>query len=196
MFPGSGFFWLNHFNFFFYYYFINAIILTLHISSLCCYLHWHLAHSYILICFSPLLKSTLFATPNVSPPTALDLGGWNGHHFVENWVAKTITYHFFNIRYLSSKNIKSPKKMCKKCDFLKKKKFICFSNVYYSEIQKNGTWSCAPSHGKQNKIIKFVLSVKLWEEISFLQDLQKAYIFYAIRFLYVSQKKSWNKLCL
>ena len=57
-------------------------------------------------------------------------------------------------------------------------------------------WSCVPSHGKWNKIIKFVLSVKLWEEIDFLQDPQKAYIFYAIRFLYVSQKKSRNKLCL
>ena len=57
-------------------------------------------------------------------------------------------------------------------------------------------WSCAPSHGKWNKIIKFGLSVKLWEEIGFLQDPQKAYIFYAIRFLYFSQKKSRNKLCL
>ena len=49
---------------------------------------------------------------------------------------------------------------------------------------------------KWNKIIKFVLSVKLWEEIGFLQDPQKAYIFYAIRFVYISQKKSRNKLCL
>ena len=46
------------------------------------------------------------------------------------------------------------------------------------------------------KSSKFVLSVKLFEEIGFLQDPQKAYIFYAIRFLYVSQKKSQNKLCL
>ena len=30
----------------------------------------------------------------------------------------------------------------------------------------------------------------------FLQDSQKAYIFYAIRFLYAFQKKSRNKLCL
>ena len=86
--------------------------------------------------------------------------------------------------------------MCKKYDFLKKKKLICFLNVYYSEIWKNGMWSYVPSHGKWNKIIKFVLSVKLWEEIGFLQDPQKAYIFYAICFLYVSQKKSRNKLCL
>ena len=55
---------------------------------------------------------------------------------------------------------------------------------------KKTMWSYAPSHGKRNKIIKFVLSEKLWEEIGFLQDPQKAYIFYAIRFLYVSQKKS------
>ena len=46
------------------------------------------------------------------------------------------------------------------------------------------------------KLSKFVLSVKLWEEIGFLQDPQKAYILNAIRFLYVSQKKLQNKLCL
>ena len=36
----------------------------------------------------------------------------------------------------------------------------------------------------------------MWEEIGFLQYPQKAYIFYIIRFVYVSQKKFWNKLCL
>ena len=46
------------------------------------------------------------------------------------------------------------------------------------------------------KSSNFVLSVKLWDEIGFLQDPQKAYIFYAIHFLYISQKKSQNKLCL
>ena len=169
--------------FYYYYYFINAIISTLHVISLYCCLHWYLAHSYILLyfdVFSPLLISTLLATKNESPPTVFDLGGWNGHHFVGNWVAETVTYHFLNIWSL----------------FLKKKYLICFSNMYYSEIWKNSTRSCAPSHGKWNKIIKFVLSLKLWEEIGFLQDPQKAYIFYAIHFLYVCQKKSWNKLCL
>ena len=42
------------FNFFFY--FINAIISTLHISSLYCYLYWYLAYGsfcYILMFFSP-----------------------------------------------------------------------------------------------------------------------------------------------
>ena len=85
-------------SFFIFYYFINAIILTLYISSLYCCLHWYLAHSYILLyfdVFSPLLKSTLFAIKNVSPPTVFDLGGWNGHHFVGNWVAETVKYHFF-----------------------------------------------------------------------------------------------------
>ena len=48
----------------------------------------------------------------------------------------------------------------------------------------------------EKKIIKFLLSKKLWDKKGFLQDPQKAYIFYAIRFLYVSQKKSHNKLCL
>ena len=76
-----------------------------------------------------------------------------------------------------------------------KKKIICFPNVYYWEIRKNSMSSCAPSHGKWNKIIKFVLSVK-FEEIGFLLHPQKVYIFYAIRFLYVSQKKSRSKLCL
>ena len=126
--------------------------------------------------FSPLQKSTLFATPNVSPPTVFDLGGWNGHHFVGNWVAETITHHFLNIWSPSSKNMHATQKKMQKYDL--KKINICFSNVYYSEIQKNGMWSCAPSHGKWNKIIKFVFSVKLWEEIGFLQDLQKTYIFY------------------
>ena len=64
------------------------------------------------------------------------------------------------------------------------------------KFEKNGTWCCAPSHGKWNKIIKYVLSVKLWEEIGFLQDPRKTYIFYAICFLYVSQKRFRNKLCL
>ena len=122
--------------------------------------------------FFPLLKSTLLVIPNLSPPTVFDLGGWNGHHFVGNWVAETVTYHFFNIQSLSSKNMQTQKK-CKKCDFLKKFFFICFSNVYYWEIQKNSTWSCVPSHGKWNKIIKFGLSEKLWEEIGFLQEPQK-----------------------
>ena len=145
------------------------------------------------MCFSPLLKSKLFANPSVSPPIVFDLGGWNGHNFVGNWVAETVTYMFLDIWSLSSKTMQHKKK-CKKFDL--KKKIICFSNVYYLEIRKNGMWSCAPSHGKWNKIIKFVLSAKLWEEIGFLQDPQKSYIFYAICFLYVSQKESRNKLCL
>ena len=147
------------------------------------------------MCLSPLLKSTLFATPNVFPPTVFDLGGWNGHHFEGNWVAETVTYHFFNNQSLSSKNMQHKINICKKC-YLKKIIIICFSNVYYSEIRKNGMWSCATSHGKWNKIINFVLSVKLWEEIGFLQDPQKVYIFYAISFLCISKKKSRNKLCL
>ena len=64
------------------------------------------------------------------------------------------------------------------------------------KFEKNIMWSCVPSRGKWNGIIKFVLSVKLWEKIGFLQDPRKVYIFYAIRFLYISQKKSRNKLCL
>ena len=144
------------------------------------------------MCFSPLLKSTLSAIPNLSPPTVFDLGGWNGHHFVGNWVAETVTYLFFNIRSLSSKNMQH-KKNAKNAIF-SKKKFICFSNVYYLKIRKT---ACeAVRLVMVNEIKLSNLSVKLWEEIGFLQDPPKPYIFYTIRFLYVSQKKSWNKLCL
>ena len=81
----------------FFYYFINAIISTLHISSFYCCLQWYLAHSYILLYFDVFLaswKSTLLATKNISPPTVFDLGGWNGHHFVGNWVAETVIPFF------------------------------------------------------------------------------------------------------
>ena len=81
----------------------------------------------------------------------------------------------------------------KKCN-LKKKLFA--SQMFIIQKFEKNVCGAAPSHGKWNKIIKFVLSVKLWKEIGFLQDPQKAYIFYAIRFLYVSQKKSRNKLWL
>ena len=71
----------------------------------------------------------------------------------------------------------------KKSDFLKKKNSFASQMFIIQKFEQNGIWSCAPSQGKWNKIIKFVLSVKLWEEIGFLQDPQKVYIFYAIRFL-------------
>ena len=80
--------------------------------------------------------------------------------------------------------------------FFEEKKFnLLLKCLLFRNSKKNGMWRCAPSNSKWNKI-KFVLSVKLWEEIGFLQEPQKAYIFYAIRFLYISQKKSLNKLCL
>ena len=97
---------------------------------------------------------------------------------------------FLNIRSLSSKNMQH-KKNAKNVIFWKKNQMFIIQ-----KFEKTGPWRCAPSHGKWNKIIKFILSVKLWEEMHFLQDPQKAYIFYAIRFLYASQKKSRNKLCL
>ena len=134
---GDGFFWPNHSLFF--YYFINAIISTLHISSLSCclYWHWHIVHFVIFWCvFLPSCKITLLATKNVSPPTVCDLGGWNGHHFVGNWVAETVTYHFLNIWSLSSKNMQHKRRNMQKMWFLKKKNFISFSNVYYWEIRK------------------------------------------------------------
>ena len=84
-----------------------------------------------------------------------------------------------------------------KMQFFEEKNIQFTSQMFIiQKFEKNGMWCCAPSHGKWNKIIKYVLSVKLWEEIGFLQDPRKAYIFYAICFLYVSQKRSRNKLCL
>ena len=140
------------------------------------------------MCFSPLLNSTLLATQNVSP-TVFDLGGWNGHHVVGNWVAENIANRFFNIRSLSSKNMQH-KKNAKNMIFWRKK-ISCASQMFIiQKFKKNVMLSCAPSHGKWNKIIKFGISVKLWEEKNILQDPQKAYIFYTIRFLYVSQKKT------
>ena len=75
--------------FFFYYYFINAIILTLHISSfIVVYIDiWHIVTvCYVLMCLSPPMKSTLLVTKNESTPPVFDLRGWNRHHFVRNWI--------------------------------------------------------------------------------------------------------------
>ena len=70
---GSGFLLAKSFKKIFFYYFINAIIsvyVVVYIDI------WHIVtFCYILMCFSLLLKSTLFTTPNVSPPTVFDLGG-------------------------------------------------------------------------------------------------------------------------
>ena len=90
---------------------------------------------YILMCFSPLLKIPLLATPKLSPPTVFELPGWNWHHFVGNWVAETVTYHFFNIRSLSSKNMQHKKK-CKKCDFFKKKKSFASQMFIIEKFRK------------------------------------------------------------
>ena len=69
-----------------------------------------------------------------------------------------------------------------------------YSAFHFSEIRITGIWRSAHSHCKWNRIINFVISVKLYYKKHFLQRSLKAYIFYAIRFLYVLQKKSWNKL--
>ena len=168
---------------FFFYYFINAII-----SAVCIVVHIDIWHTvtfllYFDVFFSPPEEYTFGHPKCISShsflPRRLKRPSFCRKLNCRDWH----TPFFFNIRSLSSKTCNTKKTKCKKCDFLKKKKFICSSNVYYSEIRKNGMWSCALSHGKWNKIIKFVLSVKLGEEIGFLQDPQKAYILYAIRFL-------------
>ena len=76
-----------------------------------------------------------------------------------------------------------------------------FSNFFFNISQKiqyskfQGKTASRPAHGvcDWNKIINFVLSVKLGEEIGFLQGPLKAYIFYANRFLDDLRKKSKNK---
>ena len=68
-----------------------------------------------------------------------------------------------------------------------------FQNVNIQNFKENPMSRPAPSVCKWNKIINFVLSVKLGEEIFFLQGLLKANIFYANRFLYDLQKKFKNK---
>ena len=123
-------------EFFIFYYFIDATISTLHNRRfIVVYIDiWHIVTAcYVLMCFSLLLKSTFLATKNVSPPTVFDLGGWNIYHFVGNWIPYTVTYHFSNIRSLSSKNMQHKQKICKKCEFLEKKldflfKFLFFRN--------------------------------------------------------------------
>ena len=70
-----------------------------------------------------------------------------------------------------------------------------FSAFIFQKFKKRFLWRSAPILCcKLNKIINFVLSVKLEEKIDFLQDPQKAYIFNAKRFFYFLQKKSRNKL--
>ena len=104
-----------------------------------------LAHSsfcYILMRFSSLLKSALFPTPNVSPPTVFDLGGWNRHYFVGNWVAEIVIYHFFNIRSISSKNMQHQKK-CKKYDFLKKTFHLLLQCLLFRNSKKWYVKLCA-----------------------------------------------------
>ena len=56
-------------------------------------------------------------------------------------------------------------------------------------------WRPAPSVCKWNKIISFVLSVKLWVKIHFLQDPLKAHIFYQTRFLYGLPKNPEINIC-
>ena len=53
----------------------------------------------------------------------------------------------------------------------------------------------SPAHSicKLNKIINFVLSVKLSAKVHFLQEPLKAYIFYRNNLLFVLQKKPRNK---
>ena len=91
---------------------------------------WHIVHFVIFWCvFLPSWKITLLAIKNGSPPAVFDLGGWNGHHFVLNWVAETATYHFLNIWSLSSKNMKHKRRNMQKICFFGKQNFYSSKNM-------------------------------------------------------------------
>ena len=127
------------FFFLIFYYFINAIISTLHIRSLYCCFHWYLAHSYILLYFDVFLhswKSSLLVTKNVSPPTVFDLGGWNRHHFIGNWVAEIVTYQFFYIRSLSTKYMQHKKINMQKMRVFEEKKSFAFQMFIIHKFEK------------------------------------------------------------
>ena len=88
------------------------------------------------------------------------------------------------------------KKNAKNVIFWRKKKSFASQMFIIQKFKKMVCEAVRLVMVNEIKSSNLFLSVKLWEEIGFLQDPQKAYIFHAIRFLYVSQKKSWNKLCL
>ena len=68
-----------------------------------------------------------------------------------------------------------------------------FQHFIIKKFKKLGMRRTAPSVCKCNKIRNFVLFVKLWMKMHFLQDPLKAYIFYPNRFLYVLPKKNRNQ---
>ena len=136
------------------------------------------------MCFSLLLKNCTFAARNLSSRTVL-LPRWlkkpqfyRELNFLDPYRRSFSIFHLFPVKTI---NIYI---YAWKREILEKKiNLILFFNNLKNEI------SCsAPSLCKLNTIIHLVLSIKLKEKIDFLQDPQKAYIFYAYRFLYVLQK--------
>ena len=72
---------------------------------------------------------------------------------------------------------------------------IFFKKNLFKNWKKLGMWSPAPSVCKWNKVINFVLSLKLLAKMNFLLYSLKAYIFYIIRLLYVLPKKTETNFC-
>ena len=108
------------------------------------YLRWYFSHGWyccVTMFFSFPLKNCTLATKNASSPTVLDLGGWM--RFRSRSSKKTLH---------KRKNVKNQ---------------IFFKNLILKEL---GMWSPAPSVWKWNKIINFVVSVKLLAKMHFLQD--------------------------
>ena len=97
--------------------------------------------------------------------------------------------YFIKYRTLSNKITQHKIKIWLKIiNLWKKKKKKKFPKIQYSKFQEVSTSRPAPSVCKWNKIINFVLSVKLGEKMGF-----NAFIFYANRFLYNLQTKSKSK---
>ena len=118
------------------------------------------------------------------------------HQFFGNLIANSVacSKKLFSICF-HKKITWNHKQLQKNITFWKniKRKIL---NFIFQKFKKLSTLCCGLSLCKWNKIINFVLSVKLSEKIHFPQGLLKTYIFYPNRFLYVLWKKSRNKLCV
>ena len=100
-----------------------------------------------------------------------------------NWIRSFCVFDIFLVRKTQHKR--------KNLTFSKKNENI-FQNFIIHTFKKLGMRRPAPSVCKWNKIINFVLSVKLRVKMHFLQDHPEACIFYLNRFIFILPKKSRN----
>ena len=144
----------------FLYYFINVIIKT-YIGSFCCCVCYIFYIWFILMCFALLMRSLLLATRNIFSRTIFDLDGWNTHHFVGNLIANSaaVSKNLFSICF-QKKITQNHKQLHKNIKF-GKKIYNIFLNFICKKLKKWELLHCVLSLCKWNKIINFVLSVKL-----------------------------------